>query len=170
MRYSNKNSLIILFASIISNSIWAGTMGDACNAWTGCLESSLGFNADLLILQADYSSLGYIGSETTGTFYWEEKFYAKDFTYGPGFKIEGYYNFNQENDINVNWYHYQYTMNQALPDGLNVFDSPFYGNVNLQLKPRWNAINLEFGTTIIDKRDKLRLHGGIQYADMSQNP
>ena len=35
-------------------------------------------------------------------------------------------------------------MNQALPDGINVYDSDFYGNVNLQLKPKWNAVNLEY--------------------------
>lgn len=149
-----------------STQVWSGTMGEIRGNKT---TPGFGVGGQLLILQADFPSLAYIGSTSTiSAKEFHEDFHAKTFSFGPGFMVEAFYNTRENRDINLNWYHYAWGTTQALPSGINVYDSRFYGNVSLKLNPHWNAVNLEFG--VREKKysnDTLRLHGGIQYAEMA---
>jgi hypothetical protein len=163
----HKKLLAFTILGAIATPLWSGQMGDA---HTITEPQGWGAAAQALYLQANYSSLGYIGSTEVQTFEdYTESFKPKDFNYGFGFKVEAFYQFKTGRDVNLNWYHYDHTSTQGLPDGINVYDTVFNGTVLLKSEPKWNAVNLELGQKMnIDTWGRLRFHGGLQYADMSQ--
>jgi hypothetical protein len=80
--------------------------------------------------------------------------------WGWGFKAEGSYHFCN-NDVNLNWYHYRKSSNGSFVFRTNPTADTY------TLTPQWDAVNLEFGQTIhVDTDKTLRLHGGLQYAQI----
>lgn len=83
-----------------------------------------------------------------------------------GFQVGGAYHFCLCNDVRLDWYHLNETVNGHLPHG-SLFSGSvdgFYAG-NLQLETRWDAVNLEFGHDIrFHERELLRLHAGLAYA------
>lgn len=157
---------------LAGNNLMAGSMGDVCkvgDVTTPCATKGWGVGVQALYVQPAFNNLNYIGSTTTGTTLVssQENFIDKDFNYEFGFKLEGFYNFGAGNDLNLNWYRYEPTTNKNLPSDINVYDGTFSGNVRLQLKPQWNAVNLEYGQRFdINQLTHIRLHGGLQYTNI----
>lgn len=170
----HKKTLFSLLGSLLystSQMLMAGSMGATCavgEVSTPCDARGWGFGAQALYLSADFASLNFIGSTTDmeiGAN--EEHFLDKQFDDGFGFKLETFYNFRSGRDLNLNWYHYEHTTYQSLPNFVNVYDSAFTGSVLLRLKPQWNAVNLELGQRIdLNTLGNIRFHGGLQYANM----
>lgn len=165
-----QNMTVIILCAFYGTS-YSGGMGSSCtpaDVTSPCLSKGWGVAAEALYLRADFPSLNYIGSTRATTMYSrDEVFISKKFNYGFGFKLEGFYNTQDGRDIDLNWYHYQYTTQQNLPSPINVFDTSFADAVIVRLNPRWDAVNLEFAQRLdINTLGNLRLHGGLQYADM----
>lgn len=168
-----KNSALAVLC-LTSASVWAGTMGPVCEPGTvslPCTATTWGIGADFLYLKPSSSGHNYIGSVTnSNSVQTEEYFINEKIGYGPGFKIEGFYNFRTGNDINLNWYHFNMSNQQALPNGISVFDSVFGGNVVATYTERWDAVNLELGQLVnAGAWGKFRLHGGATYANVVKN-
>ena len=85
---------------------------------------------------------------------------------GLGFQIEGSTKFGSGNDLDVNWYHLHNHTNGHLPTG-SLFAgsaSSFYAG-QLNVSPRWDAVNVEFGQSIAFCAEQtMRLHAGVEFA------
>ena len=81
-----------------------------------------------------------------------------------GFKVEGSHHFGMGNDITVNWYHFSKDSD---------FDiSRFIQNVpsilHIELKPKWDAVNAEFGQLVeLGQRKTIHVHAGLQFTRIS---
>ena len=153
-----------------SSAVFAGTMGPVCapgNVTVPCEHSAWAFGAKALYLQPSYSNFGYDGAvEVEGAASPDDKFHSIDPRWGWGFMIEGAYSFNTGNDLNLNWYHWNRTTNSTLPvEGFHVPEGEFEGIGKTSFKPRWDAVNLEFGQHVDFGVGRfVRFHGGVQYA------
>ena len=154
-----------------SSAVFAGTMGPVCapgNVTVPCEHSAWAFGAKALYLQPSYSNFGYngaVGVQDTDSK--DEKYHSIDPRWGWGFMIEGAYSFNTGNDLNLNWYHWNRTTNSTLPvEGFHVPENvELEGIVKTSFKPRWDAVNLEFGQHVDFGVGRfVRFHGGVQYA------
>lgn len=149
----------------------AGTMG---GERLGELSRGFGAGAQALYLTANIPNLEYLGSTTqnTSTTY-HEYFVSKKFNYGMGFKLDAFYHFGTGKDGTLNWYHYNHHSLHTMmtgPDTISVYDTPFTGTVVTTLKPKWDAVNLEFGQRIdIKTWGNVRFHGGLQYANIAMD-
>lgn len=145
----------------------AGTMGPVCNpdqVTTPCEQRAWAFGAEALYLKPSYSGDAYLTSFTNefGVTRWNH--FNPD--WGWGFKLEGAYHFNTGNDITLNWYHYSKTTDQTVFVTAN--DALF--ELNSEFKPRWDAVNAEFGQyTDFGALKNIRFHGGVQYARISHH-
>ena len=159
-----------------SSAVFAGTMGPVCapgNVTVPCERSAWEFGAKALYLQPSYSDFGYVGATETRTSTGgiDEHFDSTNNRWGWGFMIEGAYSFNTGNDLNLNWYHWDRTTTKNLPsDGFETSGAGgdvarLAGDVDASLKPRWDAVNLEFGQHVdFGVASFVRFHGGVQYA------
>lgn len=161
-----------------SSAVFAGTMGPVCtasNVTVPCETTGWGVGIYALYLQPTYSGVG--------NFSIEEALPAGDFVaYGDadprwtwGFKLEGIYLFSTGNDLNLNWTHlgrrseravFAYDIDFLLDDVLVALE----GTQVLYVRPRWDAVNLEFGQHVdFGEFKDIRFHAGVQYARISTN-
>lgn len=169
--------LALCFFYLVSTAVTAGGMGPACDGGSltvPCKNQGFGFGAQALYLTANLPNLAYYGSSSDGTARMRhEYFLKKGFSYGFGFEVEGFYHFGRGKDLNLNWYHYNHNSQQTIPDTndtISVYDTLFTGTVTTQLKPKWDAVNLEFGQRIdIQTWGNVRFHGGLQYANLTMH-
>ncbi len=174
MKYHQRAALCVFYLS--SGLAVAGTMGSECGSGspaTPCVSRGLGFGAQALYLTANLPNLEYLGStpNNTSTTY-HEYFISKKFSYGLGFKLDTFYHFGAGKDWTLNWYHYGHHGLQTItgPAPVNVYDTAFTGTVVTALKPKWDAVNLEFGKRIdIQSWGNIRFHGGLQYANLAMD-
>jgi len=150
-----------------SSAVFAGTMGPVCapgNVTVPCERTAWDFGAQALYLQPSVNGLGYAGSTQVGTV---ATYNEHAYRWGWGFMIEGSYHFNTGNDLNLNWYHWN--RSATITPGAGFSNSTavtsYFPDVALQAKPKWDAVNLEFGQHV-DFGDArfVRFHGGAQYA------
>lgn len=81
--------------------------------------------------------------------------------WGWGFKVEGSYHFCPDSDVDLNWYHYKNSSGGTFVYQTNPTADHY------TFTPEWNAVNLEFGQAIhFNQIKNLRLHGGLQYAQL----
>ena len=143
-------------------------MANLSNAWeVGAsllyLQPSLGGNG------LGYSSYGsYAGADnwqvirsTNG----ENRIYNVTPDWTTGFQIDGAYYFNDRNDVSINWYHLDETVDKNLPPSL------FSGNLDgfyasrMHLGTRWDAVVIELAKHFRFSENKLvRLHTGVEFA------
>ncbi len=154
------------------SAVFAGTMGPVCapgNVTVPCEHTAWDFGAQALYLQPSLAGLGYVGSTQTGTV---SSYNDHGFRWGWGFMIEGSYHFNTGNDLNLNWYHWNRSTTITPGAGFttNTVVSSYFPDVALQSKPKWDAVNLEFGQHV-DFGDArfVRFHGGAQYARINMH-
>lgn len=149
-----------------SSAVFAGTMGPVCtagNVTVPCERSAWDFGVQALYLKPSYSGASYLGSTTVNGV---ETFHRANYNWGWGFKLEGSYHYGTGNDVNLNWYHLNKSNSQTIPA---TFTNPaghvIDANVSATVKPRWDAVNLEFGQHVdFSPMSKIRFHGGAQYA------
>lgn len=165
-----KTALTVLAFS--SSVVLADTMGPVCipgNATVPCANSAWDFAAKALYLRPSYSVVPYPVLSYDPSFTTVNRYNRPNYGWGWGFELEGSYHFNTGNDLNINWYHYSRSDNQAIT-GINngVFNvgiGIFADSVLLSNSPKWDAVNLEFGQLVnFGDCEKIRFHGGFQYA------
>lgn len=133
------------------------------------------FGAQALYLQPKYSGynqFGVLGNTASGSAPTQLAFQAVNDVFRWGFKIEGAYDFRPENDINLNWSHYNNTTNKGsilVPAGSSFTDalSNVYssGTILTSRRSAWDAVNAELGQILhVGGYSDLRFHGGVQYA------
>ena len=142
-------------------------MGPVCipgSVTVPCEQSAWDFGAQALYLKASYPGFSYDGSTTAGT---TETFHKIPYDWGWGFMVEGSYHFSTGSDFNLNWYHYDKTTSGGL-SGVIFTDRrsvSFDGSISGTIKPKWDAVNFEFGQHVDYGNFKnIRFHGGVQYA------
>ncbi len=154
----------------------AGPMGAVCvpaDVTVPCERTAWDFGIQALYVQQAFNDEGgnYLGRysyPSNNTTY--NTFVDNDIRWGWGFKLEGSYHFGTGNDVNINWYH---TSDNSRTRN---FPNNFFNNQNLQFtneelsittKPRWDAVNLEFGQYVdYSPSVKVRYHAGLQYANL----
>jgi len=162
------NKCVVAVLALSGSAVFAGTMGPACkavNATTPCEGTSWDFGARALYLAPAYSGGDYHYAaidNVTGQF--------EDFNQnvGWGFYIEGSYHYSTGSDANLNLYHIGKSMKKNYEG-----DFDFFGALEAEIsvsyiKPRWDAVNLEFGQHVSFGENKnIRFHGGLQYARLT---
>lgn len=155
-----------------SSAVFAGTMGPVCtavNVTVPCETTGWGVGIYALYLQPTYSGIGNFAVEeaiTDGAF---SDFGTADPRWSWGFKLEGVYLFSTGNDLNLNWTHLGRRSNsQTFGYALTVGDFDLLVSQLLAVRPRWDAVNLEFGQHVdFGEFKDIRFHAGVQYARIS---
>lgn len=114
--------------------------------------------------------------------------YMTDPVWTLGYKVQIAYLFGENLDVNINWLHFDATLNQNIQNaddltgqyavnqfgtGLTHYHNLDTSQINLldtTIQNTVNTVNMEFGQNhiITDKLD-LRVHMGLQYAHIQQN-
>lgn len=123
-------------------------------------NSAWDFGIQALYLKTSFSD-GFAFLEDTTVNLNTDKRNALKLNWGWGFKLEGSYHFCPNSDLNLNLYHYKKSTK-----GSFVFRANPTADV-YTVTPDWDAVNLELGESIhLNEITNLRLHGGLQYAQM----
>lgn len=169
-----KISLAVILLS--GHSVFAGTMGNVCtpsNLTTPCDYAGWKVGGRALYLQPSYSDNGFLGAISTtsvvGTVASASDNFVSSQKWDWGFMIEGDYQFNNGNDLNLNWYHWNNTthLNYNTAGNQNFTDGylTYVGNTTASWKPQWDAVNLEFGERInFPSSGFVHFYGGGQWA------
>ena len=162
-----------------SSAVFAGTMGPVCapgNVTVPCASQAWDFGAQALYLKPSYSAYQYnqVSSNTVtadgigvrSTNYNENN---NSNNWGWGFKLEGSYHFSTGNDLNLNWYHLDHSVNNSGGFvALNTLNTEVQDSVNsyaTNATAKWDAVNVEFGQhSHFGEWKNIRFHGGVQYA------
>lgn len=164
----NLKKTAVAVLALGSSAVFAGTMGPVCtanNVTVPCESTGWGVGAQALYLQPTYTgglAFADVGSNSSSN---SAVYGGNDGKWNWGFKIEGQYQFSTGNDLNVNWYHLggqnrNQTVTSTSPSVLttNITD-------NVTVKPKWDAVNVEFGQHVdFGEFKKIRFHGGVQFA------
>lgn len=143
-----------------NSAIFAGAMGAGTLESVNSDQHTWSFGAQANYLAPTYS-VDYLTAFTTNAT--TANFNSLDPDWNWGFKLEGGYQFNTDNDINVNWSHFDETTSRTIL--LTTIPSGITFNADTQVKPRWDAVNAEYGQNInFGERKNIRFHGGGQYA------
>lgn len=180
----NLKKTAVAVLALGSSAAFAGTMGPVCtpgNVTVPCESQAWDVGIYALYLKPNYSSdHSWVGVRSSD---------ARNFTYVDndpdwqwGFKLEGSYHFSTGNDVNLNWSHLASDSSTKRhrhvfarerleildPDGPgSLFSASVDGHTDhaYSYKPRWDAVNLEFGQHVdFGALKNVRLHGGVQYA------
>lgn len=164
--FAFKNRLGVMLAlSLSCSAVFSGTIGSACEAnhvTTLCEGTFWDFGARALYLTPAYSAgdYRYAGVDNaTGQY--------EDFNQnrGWGFFLEGSYHYETGSDVNLNLYHFGKSMHKLFDGDIDFFRGREAELGVSDIKPQWNALNLEFGQYVSFGENKhVRFHGGLQYA------
>lgn len=170
MTYFKKTAVAAVLA-IGSSAVFAGTMGPVCTAvpvTVPCETVAWDFGGKALYLQALYSGdFGYNAVTFNSN---ETHFHRANNKWGWGFMIEGSYHFGTGNDLNVNWYHFSKNHNRDNTSFAIENELTRAGLLAINDKPRWDAVNIEFGQHV-DFGDfkNIRFHAGGQFAQVKHH-
>jgi len=162
----NLKKTAVAVLAFSSSAVFAGTMGPVCApgaVTVPCEATAWDFGGQALYLQAargaDDSYFGYHTDTANPN---SHTFNNLGSTWGWGFQIEGSYHFNTGNDLDVNWYHLG---NNHRGTFTNNFTEASTATLNqLEFKPQWDAVNIEFGQHVdFSEAKKIRFHGGAQF-------
>jgi len=153
-----------------SSAVFAGTMGPVCtagNVTVPCERNAWAFGVQALYLKPTYDS--NIGSYSLTSSPSTVSIQQNDPDWNWGFKLEGAYHFSTGNDLDLNWYHLggksettRSTSTVTVPGTSTQITN---ASDAFTLKPRWDAVNLEFGQHVdFGEFKNIRFHGGVQYA------
>jgi len=125
------------------------------------------FAAQALYLQPDLDEANYRGIARLATN--TNQYMSFNPSYAWGFEIEGAYRFNNDYDLDLNWYHVKKN-NWRSFGSIVGNEGNELSTANGTIEPGWNAVNLEFGQRIFfHETNLLRIHAGLQYAYLSIN-
>ena len=151
-----------------SSAVFAGTMGPVCtagNVTVPCERNAWAFGVQALYLKPTYDS--NIGSYSVTSSPSTVSIEQNDPDWNWGFKLEGAYHFSTGNDLNLNWYHLGGETETTRSAGTFTIPGVVVVGASdaFSLKPRWDAVNLEFGQHVdFGEFKNIRFHGGVQYA------
>ena len=98
--------------------------------------------------------------------------------------IEGAYNFNTGNDLNINWYHINNGNHKYLngngfttpfgsePSGFSSISETSVSNNDgyVSVNPHWDAVDIEFGQHVdFAENNSVRVHAGFDWARVGYN-
>ncbi len=164
----NLKKTAVAVLAFSSSAVFAGTMGPVCtpgNVTVPCESTAWDFGIQALYLKTNYDSgLGYVAHQVTAN---STSYVENEPDWSWGFKLEGSYHFSTGNDLNLNWYHLGgKTTSRTLAANTTVDilgQTVIAGTIGV--KPRWDAVNLEFGQHVdFGEFENIRFHGGVQYA------
>lgn len=154
-----KATLAIL-SFIMSGYALAGDMG-SCNpasVTAPCEARGWLFGAQALYLRPTYTVDEGYEYTSSGVFNEVDK-------WGWGYRIEGAYQFNNGNDLTMNWSHYDIDGNHPGFAGLTPYSGAAAMPFNLFLDNKFNQVNLVLGQHVdMGTMEKMRFYGGFQYA------
>ncbi|RUQ91090.1 hypothetical protein EKM59_01005 [Legionella septentrionalis] len=157
-----KTIITIIFLGHSTAALYAGDMGTLCtmgNVTMPCDRSEWDFGIQALYLKPSYGSNFHLTSfvDAAGGVHLNEL----DPKWAFGFRVEGAYRFGSGNDLGVNWTHYSRSTTGTVLSGTAALPV----NTMLQLKPKLDAVNAEFGQQLnFGKVNNVRFHAGAQYA------
>lgn len=159
MSYASK---LMVLSLLVNQQVFAGGMGEQClanNLTTSCSTNSWDFVVKALYLQPIYGAdYGYFGSFTNeiGT----RIYNTEQPKWGWSYNLQMAYHFNQSNDINVNWYHFNKSYRKQFTTATAL--APEFDNASF--KPSWDAVNIELGQLVdIGSFKRIHIIGGGQY-------
>lgn len=168
----NLKKTAVAVLALGSSVAFAGTMGPVCtpgSVTVPCESSAWDLGIQALYLKPAYNDGGYYGQvvNAAGT---AATLVDTDPDWGWGFKLEGSYHFGTGNDVNLNWYHLNDNGIDRTHTGNFVLlnsNLPDVASERVQINPRWDAVNLEFGQHAdFGQFTNIRFHGGVQYAQI----
>lgn len=154
-------SVCLLSGLSLAHAGTAGVKHPAVEVEVPCEISGWDFAMQAISFQANYSNRQIFSAFTTSSATRLNKFPIET---NWGFKVEGSHHFGMGNDITVNWYHYskesEFDISQSIQDGP--------ATLNMTLKPKWDAVNAEFGQLVeLGPRKTIHFHAGAQFARIS---
>jgi len=163
----NLKKTAVAVLALGSSAVFAGTMGPVCNSGNvsvACEKNAWAFGAQALYLKpVSQQYLGFAQSTVNAADFNTYNEYNPK--WGWGYKVEGAYHFNTGNDINVNWYHYEKDSTKSY----SVFNGTDSIATSLNVEPKWDAINLEFGQQVnFGDMKNIRFHAGAQYVRLKE--
>src|SRR5258708_497736 len=174
---SNLKNAAVAVLALSSSTVFAGTMGLACNpgnVTVPCERSAWNFEVQALYLRPTFSAADGYHFFTVDPFTGFRHYRDFDPDWGWGWKIAGSYHFNTGNDLNVNWYH----MNKRTRDRIRnsflietapIFFDSFGSSMRTRFEPKWDAVNVELGQHVDwSQFANVRFHGGVQYARLER--
>lgn len=158
-----------------SSAAFAGTMGPACvpgNVTVPCESCGWEIGIAALYLKPALSNdMGWLGV-TVGSGGTSVTFLENDPRWTWGFMLEGAYHFSTGNDFNLNWYHLgRKSTTRSFTSSFTLLDiGSISTSETARIRPRWDAVNLEFGQlSNFGDFKRIRFHGGFQYASIKSN-
>lgn len=174
----NLKKTAVAVLALGSSAVFAGSMGPVCsavNVTVPCEATAWEFGAKALYLKAETGSNSGFSPLLASS-----NLVDHAPNYNWGFQIEGAYHFNTGNDLNLNWYHLSHSSDSALgaqaptaftnPAGLGGLTTLTVNSAALDISPKWDAVNIEFGQHVDFGDNKaIRFHGGAQYARVANH-
>lgn len=159
MQYLKKVALSVL---ILGNGIaFSGVMGNVSPSelvTVPCDGHGWDFAAYALHLKTAYGEILPRISSTDAA--QNTALHALNPDWGWGFKFEASYHFDTGNDFILNWFYYGKRTDHRLLFGTE----PNLNFAETELRPKWGAVNAEFGQrTDFGAFKNIRFHGGMQY-------
>ena len=144
---------ITVFSALYSAVIFSGTMGAACtpdNVTIPCPQNAWDIEvAEIDLKPVEDANWGYRIAVPEGAFH---HYLDWDHGYDWGFKVQASYHYGTGDDITLNYYHDKLVTNSFYATPERTFHHVL----------QWDAINAEFGQTVLLGNNRLRYHGGLQ--------
>ena len=159
-----KTAVAILVFS--SSAVFAGAMGPICspgNVTVPCEHQGWDVGGKALYLQSSWGALNFPYYQTINNV---ENFHNESTPWDWGFMLEGSYHFATGHDVNLNWYHVSDNHTDAFVGTFHnaTVSGSVTGPTQFDTKPRWDAINLEFGQHVdYSQAFSVRYHAGFEY-------
>jgi len=166
----NLKKTAVAVLAFSSSAAFAGTMGPVCtagNVTVPCERTAWDLGIQALYLQPTFSGTGDYAAALVNADSNRISLVERDPKWNWGFKLEGSYHFSTGNDLNLNWYHLDgKTRSHTVVGAVDFIPGVAVTATNtFSVKPRWDAVNLEFGQHVdFGEFKNIRFHGGVQYA------
>jgi len=163
-----RNVFLVLILS--NTAAFAGAMGTTCvagNLAAPCVVNAWSFSGQALYLQTTFDTdHSDNGTYTNGPI---SVLAVRPTPWAWGFYLDGSYHFGTNNDVTIEWYHYnQKTHNTFLADGWDPDNPEAPSRIMASYNPTWNAVNMMLGQSLsITDRTQLRASGGAQYVRLT---
>lgn len=163
-----KTRIIIMASLLLSGAMsFAGSMGSVCDGQEVTIPCELNgwdFGVQGLYLKPTYGTPLHFASYTDAN--GVQTYRGVRPAQSMGIRFEGSYHFNTGNDLDLNWLYYK----KATTAQMLVGTAAAPVSVGTEIKPRLDAVNLEFGQRVnFSEKSIVRFHEGVQFSRISTN-